>query len=217
MCMPCPGAVGNKAAPFQNAAAGVLKGALPICALCGTLLQLSLASKLAPGRSRSVKINVVYVGASAAACLAVRYDGHDAAAWALPAIFPAAFVLTRAIRAVDLAFGSAMNAAHWLDLTTHHHAHKFAGLMLTGVVLFAASQGCAMRTRLAMLFVCEACRLGLLVLAVCKTQAICNRRERQEQALLDALFGAATVAVGAAIVGVFEGTLSPECLMLATL
>ena len=86
------------------------------------------------------------------------------------------FVVTRGMRAAEIARGSAMNAARWLSLASDRPLTKAFGQMLLGFILTANSAGQPAGTRLGVMLVCEACRLGLVAQATLR--AGCERRSR---------------------------------------
>ena len=188
------------------------KQVLPILTALGLAVQLSLSFKLAPRGSRSVTINGAYVAATVVIFAAAAVESHDYADWVLASVYPVTFVVTRGMRAAEIARGSAMNAARWLSLASDRPFTKAFGQMLLGFILTANSAGQPAGTRLGVMLVCEACRLGLVAQATLR--AGCERRVF-ECAWLEATMGFGALAAGAALAAVIEGLISPEVLLAA--
>ena len=168
MEMAGPRSTGDLADQFTTWYVHQLQWVLPVLGGLGLLFQLSLSFALAPRAGRSRGINAVYVGATAALFYASQHGDIRLSALIYAWIGPGLLISTRLLRAMEIARGSAQEAAMWLSLGRDRPVSKCVGPLLMGLIVACSSVGQPPAQRLGMMVAVEACRLGIVLLSTLK-------------------------------------------------
>lgn len=174
-----------------------LQWVLPVLGSLGLAVQLSLSFALAPHGSRSRAINAAYIAATAVLFYATQHDDIQLSGLIIAWLCPGLLFLTRLLRAVSIARGSAQDAATWLSLGRDQPVSKCVGPILMGLILACTSVGQPPVQRLGTLMAVEGCRLGLVLLSTLKagsTSRVVDCARFQAALGLVAFAGGATLA-----------------------